>query len=99
VEGKGRGTWVQSFYAKSIMKSYELMLKKDVELKQFLETPPQEVDTAAKDFPEKVTLGVSEKPYEFDEKLLSDLEWLHSINNNYFVAGHRKVFSKNPRIL
>ena len=99
VEGKGRGTWVQSRYAKSARKTYELMLKKEVALKQFLETPPKDVDTGAKDFDEKLTLGVSFLPSELDKKLLSDLDSLKSIYNNYFVAEHRKVFSKTANIL
>ena len=99
MEGKGRGYWVQSFYAKSVRKTYELMLKKDVALKQFLETPPKDVDTTAKTFHENLTLAVSETPSEFDKKVLADLELLQSIYNNYFIVGHRNVFSKNANIL
>jgi hypothetical protein len=93
-KGKGRGTWVQSRFAKSARKTYELMLKKEAELKQFMEQPPQEVDTTTKDFPEKLTLGVSFFPSELDMKVRPDIEQLRSILRNF-----RNVFSKHSNIL
>ncbi len=99
VEGKGRGNWVQSFYAKSVRKTYELMLKTEASLKQFTEQPVQEVDTTDKNFNENLTLKISKNSSELDRNMLSDREWLKSIYDNYFVGSHRNVFSKTANIL
>ena len=100
VEGKGRGTWVQSRYAKIARLTYESMLKKEASLKQFIEQAFQKkVYTTDNNFDEYLTLGVSFLPSELDKTVLSDLESLKSIYDNYFKVVHRKVFSKKARIL
>ncbi|MBT0160007.1 HTH domain-containing protein [Candidatus Bathyarchaeota archaeon A05DMB-2] len=100
VQAKGKGTWVQSRYAKVARKIYEETLQKDLDLQQFIENPPRrEITPEEKDgFREKLTLALVPEKSELTRKIHSDVADLKNILEGYFSKGKGKLnlFLKNP---
>lgn len=102
VHGKGRGSWIQTCYAETVIGKYQNVLKealkKDVDLYDFRENPKNiNVDDPA--FFENLNLVLWEDAKDLNKKMLADFEWLQSSRDNYFIAEKRNVFSRNPNSL